>query len=156
MIRRPPRSTLFPYTTLFRSAPCFLLAALPLHLGPETSAPGHLEAPLPPADFCLCPFPQAHGHPAPRSIPQQSYVPRPQHSSTKQSRASPRVCAGLWARSASQRMLSASEGAIFRGRGVRGVRLRGPVCSGQTSATSPGLFPHISQSWDTSPASVRS
>src|SRR2546427_7672824 len=27
MIRRPPRSTLFPYTTLFRSAP--LLAALP-------------------------------------------------------------------------------------------------------------------------------
>ena len=25
MIRRPPRSTLFPYTTLFRSAPAFLL-----------------------------------------------------------------------------------------------------------------------------------
>src|SRR3712207_8236754 len=24
MIRRPPRSTLFPYTTLFRSAPCHL------------------------------------------------------------------------------------------------------------------------------------
>src|SRR5258708_20572525 len=23
MIRRPPRSTLFPYTTLFRSLPCF-------------------------------------------------------------------------------------------------------------------------------------
>src|SRR2546422_3549526 len=23
MIRRPPRSTLFPYTTLFRSAPCW-------------------------------------------------------------------------------------------------------------------------------------
>src|SRR3712207_8664474 len=23
MIRRPPRSTLFPYTTLFRSAPCY-------------------------------------------------------------------------------------------------------------------------------------
>src|SRR3712207_8990280 len=23
MIRRPPRSTLFPYTTLFRSSPCF-------------------------------------------------------------------------------------------------------------------------------------
>src|SRR6266446_5875298 len=30
MIRRPPRSTLFPYTTLFRSPPCF----------PRT-APGH-------------------------------------------------------------------------------------------------------------------
>src|SRR5437867_10086163 len=25
MIRRPPRSTLFPYTTLFRSAPCVLV-----------------------------------------------------------------------------------------------------------------------------------
>src|SRR4051812_49935719 len=31
MIRRPPRSTLFPYTTLFRSAPAFdLLADRPL------------------------------------------------------------------------------------------------------------------------------
>src|SRR3712207_7127671 len=28
MIRRPPRSTLFPYTTLFRSAVPFLLAAV--------------------------------------------------------------------------------------------------------------------------------
>src|SRR5690349_24175804 len=27
MIRRPPRSTLFPYTTLFRSAPCEALRA---------------------------------------------------------------------------------------------------------------------------------
>src|SRR2546422_3667455 len=29
MIRRPPRSTLFPYTTLFRSSERCLLAALP-------------------------------------------------------------------------------------------------------------------------------
>src|SRR3712207_8550172 len=28
MIRRPPRSTLFPYTTLFRSGPAFLLHTL--------------------------------------------------------------------------------------------------------------------------------
>src|SRR5437016_7767631 len=28
MIRRPPRSTLFPYTTLFRSEPCWALPAL--------------------------------------------------------------------------------------------------------------------------------
>src|SRR3712207_8113578 len=28
MIRRPPRSTLFPYTTLFRSACCLVAAAL--------------------------------------------------------------------------------------------------------------------------------
>src|SRR2546429_7367718 len=41
MIRRPPRSTLFPYTTLFRSRwcvwllpfPCPLLARCPLFLG---------------------------------------------------------------------------------------------------------------------------
>src|SRR5258708_26692708 len=30
MIRRPPRSTLFPYTTLFRSFPMHVLAVLPL------------------------------------------------------------------------------------------------------------------------------
>src|SRR3989442_10510048 len=34
MIRRPPRSTLFPYTTLFRSllasVPCYFFPALPL------------------------------------------------------------------------------------------------------------------------------
>src|SRR3712207_8147082 len=30
MIRRPPRSTLFPYTTLFRSPPAGLLLGLPL------------------------------------------------------------------------------------------------------------------------------
>src|SRR3712207_8306605 len=32
MIRRPPRSTLFPYTTLFRSPRHILLVALPLLL----------------------------------------------------------------------------------------------------------------------------
>src|SRR5271168_1874289 len=30
MIRRPPRSTLFPYTTLFRSGPARFIAATPL------------------------------------------------------------------------------------------------------------------------------
>src|SRR3712207_7549325 len=30
MIRRPPRSTLFPYTTLFRSVPALLGAGLPV------------------------------------------------------------------------------------------------------------------------------
>src|SRR2546425_10643869 len=33
MIRRPPRSTLFPYTTLFRS----------LHAGPAVAGPEHLR-----------------------------------------------------------------------------------------------------------------
>src|SRR2546427_4921771 len=32
MIRRPPRSTLFPYTTLFRSHQCFPILADPLGL----------------------------------------------------------------------------------------------------------------------------
>src|SRR3712207_7468477 len=37
MIRRPPRSTLFPYTTLFRSA---------LHVGKRVRPPGQLHHPL--------------------------------------------------------------------------------------------------------------
>src|SRR2546430_12106125 len=39
MIRRPPRSTLFPYTTLFRSAAAFI-GLLPADMAPETTA-GH-------------------------------------------------------------------------------------------------------------------
>src|SRR3712207_7910395 len=31
MIRRPPRSTLFPYTTLFRSRNCFVTGLFELH-----------------------------------------------------------------------------------------------------------------------------
>src|SRR5260370_29626115 len=41
MIRRPPRSTLFPYTTLFRSAIIFLMAGPPvldLAIGGECAA----------------------------------------------------------------------------------------------------------------------
>src|SRR3712207_8498285 len=37
MIRRPPRSTLFPYTTLFRSRPV-AVAARPAGCGPELPA----------------------------------------------------------------------------------------------------------------------
>src|SRR2546425_8750240 len=42
MIRRPPRSTLFPYTTLFRSPPCTASCSPPNP--PSTTAP----APTPP------------------------------------------------------------------------------------------------------------
>src|SRR3712207_7319266 len=35
MIRRPPRSTLFPYTTLFRSDPVLIEAAREDHPGPH-------------------------------------------------------------------------------------------------------------------------
>src|SRR2546429_5870362 len=41
MIRRPPRSTLFPYTTLFRSSP----------RDPAAHAAGKTPAPLPPRDL---------------------------------------------------------------------------------------------------------
>src|SRR5256885_8394662 len=45
MIRRPPRSTLFPYTTLFRSPDLLRLPAPPrrdLHgLGPDDRGPAH-------------------------------------------------------------------------------------------------------------------
>src|SRR5258707_7441579 len=47
MIRRPPRSTLFPYTTLFRSFPCRRLAAAPARPSAarwrETAAPPRSE-----------------------------------------------------------------------------------------------------------------
>src|SRR2546426_6426703 len=39
MIRRPPRSTLFPYTTLFRSHWDACSVAIPLFVGSEFSAP---------------------------------------------------------------------------------------------------------------------
>src|SRR3712207_7294719 len=49
MIRRPPRSTLFPYTTLFRSAVLSVPGALavlvgeePLELRPDLLGAGHL------------------------------------------------------------------------------------------------------------------
>src|SRR2546427_9259698 len=43
MIRRPPRSTLFPYTTLFRSRGCaggLVLAAAAIPEGPHHDVPG--------------------------------------------------------------------------------------------------------------------
>src|SRR5215813_13600168 len=41
MIRRPPRSTLFPYTTLFRSDPPLALCARPPGWGHHLAAPVH-------------------------------------------------------------------------------------------------------------------
>src|SRR5258707_8240179 len=42
MIRRPPRSTLFPYTTLFRSPPGNKLRAFLAH-GPQQSFPAFVD-----------------------------------------------------------------------------------------------------------------
>src|SRR5690554_7498295 len=64
MLRRPPRSTLFPYTTLFRS----FAAKLGFEIEPETEAPIRQLAPLlshiPPArlfDEVLKLFSAGHG-----------------------------------------------------------------------------------------------
>src|SRR5215510_15775844 len=45
MIRRPPRSTLFPYTTLFRSCPSF---------SPSGAPAGHDTSRMPWTTDCLC------------------------------------------------------------------------------------------------------
>src|SRR2546422_4613731 len=51
MIRRPPRSTLFPYTTLFRSATDSPSDAGRSQSSPRLSAPGGLLFPLPASLF---------------------------------------------------------------------------------------------------------
>src|SRR3712207_9024548 len=48
MIRRPPRSTLFPYTTLFRSGPCVGLRHCKARLVQERTVDEELHA------FMLC------------------------------------------------------------------------------------------------------
>src|SRR3712207_8037602 len=53
MIRRPPRSTLFPYTTLFRSLPCGV--ALEALVGQVVER----EPPADPAHQASCPYCQA-------------------------------------------------------------------------------------------------
>src|SRR5256885_15768994 len=46
MIRRPPRSTLFPYTTLFRSVP--LRSAAPRAAAPASAPPSPVQPATPP------------------------------------------------------------------------------------------------------------
>src|SRR3712207_8340956 len=63
MIRRPPRSTLFPYTTLFRSAPGRVVTA-----GEPVQAPD-ARADAPP-DVRAAPAPRLRvGIPEPRPVP---------------------------------------------------------------------------------------
>src|SRR5258708_27099509 len=63
MIRRPPRSTLFPYTTLFRSAPAPV--AEPPKVIPETPQ-------LAPAKFVAPPTPIQAAASAPVAAPKRS------------------------------------------------------------------------------------
>src|SRR2546422_4503413 len=52
MIRRPPRSTLFPYTTLFRSVPGHgMPLAIRIHLDPQDQGVSRCE----PARICIEP-----------------------------------------------------------------------------------------------------
>src|SRR2546425_13090051 len=55
MIRRPPRSTLFPYTTLFRS----------LHAGDGAARVDELHDPLEPCDVLVFPDPEVLRRDAP-------------------------------------------------------------------------------------------
>src|SRR5690554_8138255 len=86
MIRRPPRSTLFPYTTLFRSAQAARLRRCRAHLwqlaalysepapaaqsGGAACRPGYPGAGLGPADRSRAILPRA-GHPAADPIARQ-------------------------------------------------------------------------------------
>src|SRR5258708_30822610 len=81
MIRRPPRSTLFPYTTLFRSprwetaCPCSV----------RTDSPGRRRSPPTtrrracPARGCPCPSPRGDGQGHPRSEEHTSELQSPDH-----------------------------------------------------------------------------
>src|SRR5947199_3774069 len=46
MIRRPPRSTLFPYTTLFRSFPCQPVASGPVSASPSPTTQATIRSGL--------------------------------------------------------------------------------------------------------------
>src|SRR2546422_1113067 len=61
MIRRPPRSTLFPYTTLFRSRGCGL--SRDPHCEPrcDTRSPGSAAEPGAPRSRLVPPLPQGEG-----------------------------------------------------------------------------------------------
>src|SRR3712207_7459128 len=63
MIRRPPRSTLFPYTTLFRSRLRLLFAQFPRALGARFRPSAGSGAP----GACTPPAPVAHPRQAGRS-----------------------------------------------------------------------------------------
>src|SRR2546430_8798495 len=96
MIRRPPRSTLFPYTTLFRSIGVFVLrmsamTAYPPRLELVSACPYRLHRYLPEIDrkstrlnsshsqisyavFCLKKKRRAHEQSALQPLPQKLYI----------------------------------------------------------------------------------
>src|SRR5256885_12900149 len=73
MIRRPPRSTLFPYTTLFRSA--FRATSSSRFFGSPTAALLCLDSDLPPASAASCSRHATASPPAPGSHPCRRTLP---------------------------------------------------------------------------------
>src|SRR3712207_8848369 len=83
MIRRPPRSTLFPYTTLFRSEPCWVQDQ---QRDPTRS---HAAAGAPPSTECPTVAPARSVAPWLRRPPSPSHPPSQrseEHTSELQSR----------------------------------------------------------------------
>src|SRR2546427_5880804 len=66
MIRRPPRSTLFPYTTLFRSAlEAFISCRRCYEMGEKPDPSAHVSGPRPPSGddvICLRRMPRSEEH----------------------------------------------------------------------------------------------
>src|SRR2546430_8857850 len=79
MIRRPPRSTLFPYTTLFRSRESAV--ATELFLWPRITSSGTQSMERRQREGCCC----ATSVPSPRVVQQQSAF-RPVHRDRKSTR----------------------------------------------------------------------
>src|SRR5207253_10657254 len=87
--RRPTRSTLFPYTTLFRSLPCDSLGTMAAGTAPGASCGGGLHSPPTRRLTAGGPAPgSALGAPAPagRVVPRRSTVRSEEHTSELQSR----------------------------------------------------------------------
>src|SRR3712207_7982242 len=85
MIRRPPRSTLFPYTTLFRSA-----IAAPFPPPPDAATPARPAPPTPEQDACPGDGPDrsaaSNGRPGGRSASRRAELRSEEHTSELQSR----------------------------------------------------------------------
>src|SRR5256714_4357143 len=81
MIRRPPRSTLFPYTTLFRSEAVFIVAAARRQTADPTGLLAELRAQI--ARLCEPEMPEGNGAQAKaRDVPRSE-----EHTSELQSLA---------------------------------------------------------------------
>src|SRR5688572_32096782 len=89
MIRRPPRSTLFPYTTLFRSRPLLPRggAGLPRRRGGDRPLPGGGVGPFHPVGEVLAAEPELPRHADPSPADDTSRPRSEEHTSELQSQS---------------------------------------------------------------------